>query len=754
MSRNPLLFVRSNPTDYARPNRPAGGGKKFFAENYSEEHRENLRSAVENILDSYQLGFSRFGNVPGVIKVTLFDDALAKSHRPHEIFYKSECDLVGGANIGEIYFSVDPTSMELLESEISATRTKVGLANLSTIKKIESVGFSQKSSFESIENLFNEISENDGFLKLRLFNFRNQTDNENALRALLALYDELNVNIRQTIRYSSNLSVHKIAISSLGQLSNISDFLASKSLETFGKVNLIHPSVAIPLRPYEADEIPQPENGVQYPIVGVFDSGIDPTNHYLAPWIVGSETYIASNDSTHNYNHGSFIGGLIVNARSLNHEDSRLPSCRSKIFDVAGLHAAGMSEEDLRDRLEDAIQRNPHVKVWNLSLNIKTPCVDHAFSDIGVFLDDLQARYGVSIVVSAGNYEIIPLRAWPADVGTGVDRIAPPADSIRAITVGALAHRHVANSKVKTEEPSPFSRRGPGPAFIAKPDVVHYGGNCTAQGRHFQTGLISVVGDQVAEDIGTSFSAPIVSNLLANIRHELGAQDSRLLAHGLLIHSALLKSKGLTAENMKYYGFGVPGDLPEVFDCLNHQATSVFEINLLQGFQFTKPFPIPQCLRTADGKVKGEFNVTLIYDPPVDPEFGSEYCRTNIDVSLGKVEQDEHGVNRHKLLIPLAPGDIQELYERRQIEHGYKWCPVKAYWRAIPSGIDANDWQLRVTLNNRKDFEPREAIRGIVIITISDPEANKPVYDDFKRSAIAMGLEVENLQLEERERVR
>lgn len=46
------------------------------------------------------------------------------------------------------------------------------------------------------------------------------------------------------------------------------------------------------------------------------------------------------------------------------------------------------------------------------------------------------------------------------------DRIISLADSVRAITVGSIALYETVDSIVKTNEPSPFSRRGPGANYI------------------------------------------------------------------------------------------------------------------------------------------------------------------------------------------------------------------------------------------------------------------------------------------------
>ncbi len=93
-----------------------------------------------------------------------------------------------------------------------------------------------------------------------------------------------------------------------------------------------------------------------------------------------------------------------------------------------------------------------------------------------------------------------------------MDRIISPAESVRAITVGSIAHRETTSSLVKINNPSPFSRKGPGANFIVKPDVVDYGGNISLIEGIENLGIISFDEDgKLVEGIGTSYSTPRVT---------------------------------------------------------------------------------------------------------------------------------------------------------------------------------------------------------------------------------------------------
>jgi subtilisin family serine protease len=56
---------------------------------------------------------------------------------------------------------------------------------------------------------------------------------------------------------------------------------------------------------------------INYPLVGVIDSGTDPNNMLLRPWVaIRDEDDVPAVDQDNN--HGSFVAGLIANGRTLN----------------------------------------------------------------------------------------------------------------------------------------------------------------------------------------------------------------------------------------------------------------------------------------------------------------------------------------------------------------------------------------------------------------------------------------------------
>lgn len=434
---------------------------------------------------------------------------------------------------------------------------------------------------------------------------------------------------------------------------------------------------------------------------------------------------------------------------------------RFKLFDVVAIPNGDknkgktdtISEDDLMDIIEEVMEKHSDkVKIWNISLGIPNKLCGKSMSDLGIFLDYIQDKYNVQIIVSAGNLEEIPLRTWPSQKDMKErDRIISPADSVRAITVGSVALYDSADSIVKENEPSPFSRRGPGSNYIVKPDLVDYGGNLsiTYDQKNLAMRALSPEGKMI-EGNGTSYSTPRITQKCAAVFDEMVDKDL-LLAKALLVHSARMNSRDLLnddlQENINYYGFGNPSiNISDILHCSDHEMTLVFKQAIQQGTHLEMfDFPYPKSLIT-NGKCKGEICMTLVYSPILDQNYGKEYCRTNVDVSFGTYKVKDTGVLSYNGQVPLERA-WDEKFEQSRVEHGFKWSPVKSYYRKISSrGIDVKDgWKIRIDMTPRNGLivPPQEFV---LVLTIRDITEQHDVYSDMvnglkERSYITNNIE-------------
>ncbi len=489
--------------------------------------------------------------------------------------------------------------------------------------------------------------------------------------------------------------------------------------------------------------------------IGIIDGGISDDNAFLKPFIIAREEYV--NKAYQNPKHATFIASTIQYGNMLNNI-TVATSYRFKFVDIVAIPNSdkdygltdSISEDDLMEIIEEVMEKySGSTKIWNMSLGIENKPCDGTMSDLGVFLDYIQDKYHVQIFVSSGNINVLPLRNWPPQSGIGEhDRLISPADSVRAVTVGSVALFDSDNSIVKSNEPSPFSRRGPGANYVVKPDIVDYGGNLSTS--YIINGL-GVKGmdpyGNIIEGNGTSYSNPRSLQKYASIYDEMVDPDL-LLAKAMLIHSARMKSRELLDErpdNIKYYGFGIPSEnIQDILQCSEDNVTLVFKQKISQGSHLEMyDVPYPKSL-IKNNKYIGEIGMTLAYLPPLDPKYGQEYCRTNIDVSFGTYSYLQNGKIDYKGQVPLE-AKWDEKFEAARVENGFKWSPIKSYYRKLRKGIKIGDgWKLRIDLTARNGmYVPSQEF--VLIITIRDSNGND-IYSEIVNGLRERGYITNNIE--------
>lgn len=733
----PIKVVSPRRGDTIAPP-PGGGGSKPLCE-VTPELRHILSEQVDLVVKKSTYWFSTHKNIPAVGKVRLKEKAVAKSHRPTRIFNEDTCPIIGVKGLGELLIQLTPIGLENLKNELIRGVTKKHIHNISTIENI-SLYSSLDVLDENTELQIKNVLEQKRPIKIELFDYNNSEINNRVRETFGKYLKEIGCELEKEIYYSETLTVFKINCQSLDSIVELKKFAPIRRVSFFPQ-----------FRPFRTIIRPQdlpvdentwaPREGTEYPVVGIVDSGIPINHNKLSQWIIGRENYVPVNQ---NFEHGTFVGGIVTHAHHFNDDlIDGVEGCQ--LLDVCVLPNDDpefgpveiIYEDVLLERIEDAVDKHyEHVKVWNLSFNCPdSPCNEFKVSDFAAALDRLSDQYNVCFVISAGNYEDIPSRSWPPQPHIGDhDRITSPSDSIRSITVGSLAYKEKHNSAVKCFEPSPFSRRGPGPAYIIKPDLVHDGGNCTLNGDFEELGVYSwSVAGGISESTGTSFSAPRVSRLLASVYHGLDQVPSLNLAKALLIHSANIpgKDRRPCEDELHYYGFGMPKDLGTILSCTDTSITLIWESQLLPGMHFDiRDFPYPRCLYY-DDTWHGNVTMTLVYNPPLDHREGFECCRINLDASLGLLKFSPK--DKKWNFKGQVPPDAQwnDRYEKNRVEHGFKWSPIKVYRRDISEkGIMGKDWRLLITPLTRFGEDIVNPQDFAILITISDPNKKKPVYSD------------------------
>ena len=667
---------------------------------------------------------ARYPNSPGVLVLKLRDTAIAKSHRPNTLVQEAGLQPAGVGRIEEMLVAANAASINSLAQVIRTRETQQIRANLSAIEKIHAWDKNRR-----MLAMGPELRER-GRALLSLFRYQAAdatVRNVDALRALLQQFNIPATAITQRWGppvFLANLnSINDEALEALSMFPGLRSIFPEP---------VVHSTAAVP--GFVPGPVSPPPPGVAHPTVGVFDTGTAASAASLQPWIASTDPYVLPPDT--DYVHGTAVASLVAGAKLLNGDHGWLPPTRCQVHDTCGLESAGGNVTDLILRLADAVRKAPHVKVWNLSLG-GGQIGDHEFSYFAQQLDALSDEHKVLFVVAAGNYLGLPRRGWPVADADLQDRLSSPGDSVRALTVGAVAHLDSPGAMVAAGHPAPYSRRGPGPVFTPKPDLVHAGGGVHAQWNAGASSLQMLHPmDALYGSFGTSFATPIVTSVAGHVWQSLdGHSDVTVAPHmvkALLIHAARLASPDYGAQERRYYGCGIPKDALSALYDSDDCFTLMFEALVLPGFKWRKtPYPIPASL-LHNGKLRAEVIITAAYSPPLDPNAGAEYVRANVNVSFGVLDG-----NRMSGKVPMEGEAGTTGYEAAQIEHGGKWSPVKLHRKRFPQGIAGDQWAIQLDALLRANEPPlAEPLNVALIVSLRSLDGNAQVHADGVRSLV------------------
>lgn len=743
----PIKLILQKTEDIYR-NTP-GGKVKFFGEVTSELQTE-ISHKFESLLEFYEEIFNENENIPAVGKVTVKPEAIAKSHKPDDLC--RNCPIIGTEDLNEIYIKVKKQSIKETIKMVNNPPSIRFRANMTAISDIQPITVAEKVSSALVLASQNNFSVAQNKIKIKVFDFDDEFDNAQIWNYVHRKISELGLNEKcELITYGEHIKFLKVEVRSYEDVIQIASLNGVKSVDFFQEYSLPKDDFT------ETDlkNLLDCEYVDSNLSIGIIDGGISDDNHFLQPFIISREEYVGK--EYRNPHHATFIASTIQYGNLLN-DISSTTFHRFKFIDIIAIPNGDkdygptdtISEDDLMDIIEEVMEKYANsTKIWNISLGIENKPCNGMMSDLGIFLDYIQDKYHVQIFVSSGNVNELPLRKWPPQNNLGEhDRLISPADSVRAITVGSVALFESDDSFVKFNEPSPFSRRGPGANYIVKPDVVDYGGNLSTSYCIDGLGVrgLDPIG-RIVEGNGTSYSNPRALQKFASIYEEMIDPDI-LLAKAMLIHSARMNSRELLDEkpdNIKYYGFGIPSpNIQEILQCSEDEVTLVFKQKISQGSHLEMyDFPYPKSL-IKNNKYIGEIGMTLAYLPPLDERFGREYCRTNIDASFGTYSYSQDGKPEYSGQVPLET-KWDEKFEVARVENGFKWSPIKSYYRKLKKGIQlADGWKLRIDMTARNGmYVPSQEF--VLIVTIKDPNKND-IYSEIATGLRERGYITNNLE--------
>lgn len=766
------LYIKVILKDQAQEQKKPGGGKAPEPfKKVTPQFRQKLISSVANVEQHLSGAPSRSKIVPA--RVTLEKKAQAKTHRPTQLFSANTCPIIGAGKPGELFVKLSPTGAAALKYRI-----KVGLSPalekaISTVQEIAPLTANDRLSGIAPDQLFDDAPRDgeDRLIKVTLFDYGDADEQDASIIEFETLLFSKDIEGKREELYRDQ-DVYTVRCRSVDQINSLANAVMVRSVAKVPVFRTLR-DLRLNPRPMPATLKKLGADPTDFPIVAVVDSGVSAKTPALEQWVHKHLRFVATEEE--NLYHGTFVAGLVIWGDELNSSIPEVGQHPCRVLDVHVLpnsdpsygQVGVITEIELLNDLESCLSRYANeVRVWNLSLGSDEMCRLDKFSDFAMQLDNLQEQYGVTFVVAAGNYQESPLLKYPRNkANEGKVRITTPADSVLAVTVGAISQVDHPSTGARRGEPSPFSRNGPGPNFTIKPDLVHFGGNIGLD--HSMPLGITSISDVaiVGENVGTSFSTPLVARQLAYVHHQITPSPSTTLARALLTHNArdLRTLSRVEDGDDRYLGFGIPLELDRALECQPWQTTLVFEETLRPGFQLEwDNFPYPESL-TLGHKYRGEIWMTLAYPPKRNPAYGSEYCETYIDAHFGvmrdgKDKKTGRPKEDFKGLVPPEHNNPGELFESFQVERLRKWAPVRTYHTLIPKGVKGKRWKLMVNMLIRHDVEKIDQTGGDIepapilqpfalILTISDPDRRSlTIYDEMAR-ILRTRFKSRNLQL-------
>jgi hypothetical protein len=412
------------------------------------------------------------------------------------------------------------------------------------------------------------------------------------------------------------------------------------------------------------------------PAVCIIDSGIQEQHKLLADAIdtTQSRTYIPgstdTSDMVPNGGHGTKVAGAVVYGRVIpknGQYKSNTWIYNAKILDNNGLIPAELFPPELMENICDDY---PDTKLFNLSVNAFRPCKKIHMSEWAAAIDNLMYKNDVLFIISAGNIEtssvlqnnpgirqhLLAGRNYPGYLLEGSSRIANPGQSCFALTVGSVCLSEFEDldkiSFGKIDQPSSFSRCGPGLWGMIKPDVVEYGGDYIKE-KNANPNISTLLqvssevvrttyngGNAVGHHVGTSYAAPKVSHIAATIYKEVKGA-SNLMVKALIAQSARLPAAVFhnpTDEHLRTFGYGIP-DIDRATQNTAHRITLVDDGTISAKSAQIYTIAIPEAIRRAGNEydVLVEVSLSFLAKPRRTRRGTHSYLSTWLDWKSSKL---------------------------------------------------------------------------------------------------------------------
>ena len=357
--------------------------------------------------------------------------------------------------------------------------------------------------------------------------------------------------------------------------------------------------------------------------------------------------------------HGNRVTSIICQASGWNNNLS-IPTLECKFISVQAINKIGVvnqptAEQFVKYLRSVAVKTKEAASVWNLSFNESSPSVNfEEISYLGHEINKIAREFNILPVISIGNID-----------NSNKSKLCPPADCEAALTIAG----RTAKNNGDVDQACPHSLRGPAPAGMKKPELSWFS-------------KLRMIGGDV--DIGTSFSAPLVSSIAAHTFKNIKNPTPDLV-------KALLINKAEQIEHDVRIGWGTPwhkgNSMPWL--CDDGTVTLAWSSKLKAGSAYYwNDIPLPSEM-VIDGKIKGDIILTAIIKPLVSELGGDNYFSTRLQCALQHVSNDGKSKS---LLGSMRESTEKEIDSRQELA---KWSPVRHHGKSF-KGVSVDNDKVRL----------------------------------------------------------
>ncbi|HFI5674294.1 TPA: S8 family peptidase [Klebsiella michiganensis] len=678
---NPIITLLKPPI----PEAIHGGGKsrKDIVISRLSEQRASLSGKISKIIENSEK-ITKHGGKFHVLS-SMHPDSLAPSYTPDSLFSpKTSTRIIAPAYNGYL-IEVNENSLRKLKNKIEQSTTVNDLVDITRIQDIKTYDINCTLRNKELNDFWEESWDLDCFqFNIWLMPYHDSKSKNSVIDTLLSLYqnerfifghpdfDIENTNEDNFRLNPSGKTIPPSLVNTIRRYQRSGNGSLTITIETKSDLKKILESSTIyridPVSPLSVTDTP-PGNGQEptpptsiintLPSVVVVDGGCN-AKSYAGLNIHKITPLIPDHDA--DCKHGNKVVSIICHGYAWNN-NLILPQLQCSYISAQAIAKRSATKQPSPDQFLNylrkvAIETHSKTKVWNLSFNESLPNFNSSeISYLGHKINELARQFDFLPIISIGNVST-----------ENPDKLlCPPADCESALTVSG----RLATAQGTPSNGCPYSLKGPAPAGMKKPELSWFS-------------HLRVLGG--AYEIGTSFSAPLISSLAAHTFANIKNPTPDLVRALLINRSELLSHNDNLGWGSPWHGDSLP------WHCKDGSVTLTWVSKLKPGAAYywnDIPLP-PEMLK--NGKLAGEISLTAILRP-LTSELGSEnYFSTRLQCSLQSIKKDGDKLKTKSLLGSMKESTTEELTSRLELS---KWSPIRHHAKSFKS-VDITDQSIRL----------------------------------------------------------